>query len=107
MKSAHAKLFSIRALTIAVALARTSFCVAMIVTSLWVRAQSAQGHQRATRQASTRPKLVARSDLELGTRVDVIVGAALAQRNVPGAAVAILRNDVLVLAKGYGVAELE
>jgi CubicO group peptidase (beta-lactamase class C family) len=40
-------------------------------------------------------------------RVDSIVGALLREREIPGAAVAIVRGDSLVFARGYGVADRE
>lgn len=40
-------------------------------------------------------------------RVDSVMGALLRQREIPGAAVAILRGDTLVFARGYGVADRE
>jgi CubicO group peptidase (beta-lactamase class C family) len=46
-------------------------------------------------------------DARLQARVDSAVRTALADRRIPGAAVAILRGDTLLLACGYGVAELE
>jgi CubicO group peptidase (beta-lactamase class C family) len=47
-----------------------------------------------------------RSDATLGPRIDSVVNAALAQRQIPGAVVAVLRNDTLAYAAGYGVANL-
>lgn len=41
------------------------------------------------------------------SRVDSVVHAVMRERGIPGAAVALLRHDTLVLARGYGVAELE
>jgi CubicO group peptidase (beta-lactamase class C family) len=39
--------------------------------------------------------------------VDAFVGKALAERGVPGASVAVVRDGTVVLAKGYGLADVE
>jgi CubicO group peptidase (beta-lactamase class C family) len=51
--------------------------------------------------------LPVRVDLGLATRVDSLVRATMATRGVPGAAVAVLRRDTLVAARGYGVTDRE
>ena len=40
-------------------------------------------------------------------RLDTVVRATLRQRDVPGAAVAVLRGDTLVFVRGYGLADRE
>ena len=46
--------------------------------------------------------------LGLGTPVfDKIIGDALAERNIPGAALAIVRDGKLVVARGYGLANVK
>jgi D-alanyl-D-alanine carboxypeptidase len=47
-----------------------------------------------------------RPDGLLGPRIDSVVRAALVERKIPGAAVAVLRHDTLAYAAGYGVANV-
>jgi CubicO group peptidase (beta-lactamase class C family) len=49
---------------------------------------------------------VVRADTQLGRRIDSIVNAVVASRQIPGAAIAVLRHDTLVHAAGYGVANI-
>jgi D-alanyl-D-alanine carboxypeptidase len=49
---------------------------------------------------------IVRPDSPLRARIDSVVGAALVGRQIPGAAVAVLRHDTLVHAAGYGVANI-
>ncbi|HEX2080513.1 MAG TPA: serine hydrolase domain-containing protein [Longimicrobium sp.] len=69
-------------------------------------AVAACGASTRSRDQSPRTGLPQRLDPGL-ERVDSAVGALLRQREIPGAAVAILRGDTLVFARGYGVADRE
>jgi len=47
------------------------------------------------------------SDAELGARVDAIAAASMAEPNAVGLSVAVARGDKVIVAKGYGKADLE
>lgn len=49
---------------------------------------------------------VVRPDSPFGARIDSVVNAAVVGRQIPGAAVAVLRHDTLIHAAGYGVASI-
>ena len=53
------------------------------------------------------PPRVESLDPGVAARVDSAVHALMRERSIPGAAVAVLRHDTLVLARGYGVSDLE
>ncbi len=57
----------------------------------------------------TLPWWLSRSSGPAGTRtaIDELVGRTLDEANIPGAAVAVVRGGEVLLAKGYGVANLE
>jgi len=49
----------------------------------------------------------ATSDQEFSSRIDLVVNQIMRQRGIPGAAVAVLRADSLILMRGYGVSDME
>ncbi|MFN2602573.1 MAG: serine hydrolase domain-containing protein [Gemmatimonadaceae bacterium] len=52
------------------------------------------------------PVPTAQSDSALIGKINSAVDSALISRSIPGAAVAVLRHDTLVLSKGYGLADI-
>jgi len=75
----------------------------------WLAAVSitllAQGSWAApVQQAAAPPKTAAASE---ESRVDAVVAGLMQQRHVPGASIAVVRDGKLLLAKGYGHANVE
>lgn len=69
--------------------------IALLLTAAWLAgAPCAQGQARA----KTRPSPIAQFDADVARMVEAW--------NVPGLAIAVVRNDSVLLAKGYGVREL-
>src|SRR5688572_29604969 len=53
------------------------------------------------------PPIEVRSDKAIEEIADALVPELMRERKIPGAAVAVVSGDTVVLAKGYGVADLE
>lgn len=58
------------------------------------------------RRAANSAERAAHRSTAVESRIDSAVRATLLERNIPGAAVAVLRRDSVILLRGYGVADL-
>jgi CubicO group peptidase (beta-lactamase class C family) len=75
--------------------------------AIWLAVAGVSAGFAQAPHATTEPVPTTRRDRQLEARVDQIIEAELARRNAPGASVALLREDTLVLVKGYGIANRE
>ncbi len=73
---------------------RTSACIITVAIALWPYSGAAQPARALTPRTSA-------------DSADRLVAAAMAQRHIPGVAIAVVRAGTVIKAQGYGVADLE